>query len=174
MLCIILPPFFGRNLPLLLSYNNHKTLHILGVVLFLGHNIVSLLWSQELFKTQNPAMIRLCNRVFAWGDVLFTAGGLFLIMTNGVLLSCQMGGPLSQPWLTASWALMGLSSFSLLIILPGQIKLWYLCQDEGVEADNKILAALNHQNPLLWWVVVLLFLLPYIGIVWLMVNKTGF
>ena len=34
----LIPGFMGITVPMVFSYEAHKVLHILGVILFLGHN----------------------------------------------------------------------------------------------------------------------------------------
>ena len=112
---ILIPAFLGITIPMVFSHQVHKALHLLGVILFLGHNTVSLFWGGQANRSKDPALIRFSIKTFTWADLYFTAGGLFLILANGVLLAAPLGGLYEQPWILSTLIVLGLSSVPLLV-----------------------------------------------------------
>lgn len=85
-----------------MSVSLFKTLHLLGVVLFLGNIIVTAFWKILADRTRELAVIRFAVRVTNWADVVFTFGGIVLLATAGHALAALEGGVLQAGWL--HWA----------------------------------------------------------------------
>lgn len=105
------------------SYLWLKTLHILGVMLFLGNIIVTGWWKNMADLTKNPQIIAFAQRQVTLTDFIFTAGGVAILLIAGAL----------NVWihdinLTTKWLLLGFSFFIgsgllwLLVLVPVQIK----------------------------------------------------
>lgn len=103
--------------PLLLPYEWHKLLHIFGAVILLGNIIVSGVWMFLAEQTKQSATLHFASRVVNWADVFFTAPGVLLLLSNGLILAEQWGG-IGTRW----WIAVGLGLF----ILGGVVWLGWL------------------------------------------------
>lgn len=65
------------------SYLWLKSLHLLGVILFLGNIIVTGWWKTMADRTKNPVIIAFAQRQVTLTDWVFTAGGVVLIIAGG-------------------------------------------------------------------------------------------
>jgi uncharacterized membrane protein len=82
------------------------SLHILGVVLFLGNIIVTAVWKMLADRTQSAPVVAYAQRLVTITDVAFTATGVVLIIVSGQVLADDFGGVFSGPtWLTIGWSL---------------------------------------------------------------------
>lgn len=61
-----------------------KSLHLLGVVLFLGNIIVTGYWKTMADRTRNPVIIAFAQRQVTLTDWMFTVGGVLMILGGGV------------------------------------------------------------------------------------------
>lgn len=66
------------------SYIWLKSLHILGVVLFLGNIIVTGWWKFMADRTRNPVIIAFAQRQVTLTDWVFTLGGVLLVLIGGL------------------------------------------------------------------------------------------
>jgi uncharacterized membrane protein len=82
------------------------SLHILGVVLFLGNIIVTAVWKMLADRTQSPPVVAYAQRLVTTTDIAFTATGAALIIVSGQVMAEDFGGVFSGPtWLTIGWSL---------------------------------------------------------------------
>ena len=89
-----------------MSYNAWLTVHILGVVLFLGNIVVTAVWKMLADRTREPAVVAYAQRLVSITDVVFTATGATLIFTSGHVLAREFGGVFDGPlWITLGWSL---------------------------------------------------------------------
>ena len=65
------------------SYLFLKSLHVLGVIMFLGNLVVSGWWKIMAGRTGNPVVIAFAQRQTTLTDRLFAGGGLLLILLGG-------------------------------------------------------------------------------------------
>ena len=79
-----------------------KTLHLLGVVLFLGNIIVTAFWKIMADRTRDLAVIRFAVCATNWADVVFTFGGIVVLAAAGHALAALEGGVMQAAWL--HWA----------------------------------------------------------------------
>lgn len=101
-----------------MSYNAWLTLHILGVVLFLGNIIVTALWKTLADRTRNPAVVAYGQRLVTITDIVFTATGVILIIVAGQVMAREFGGVFDGPaWLLWGWSLFIASGVIWLAIL---------------------------------------------------------
>ena len=145
-----------------------KTLHMLGVVLFLGNIIVTAFWKIMADRTRDLAVIRFAVRATNWADVFFTFGGVVLLAVAGHALAAQTGMA-ALPWLRWAYGLFaatGLLWVGVLIPLQrAQAKvLAPLPRDAQIPARYRRLA-------LAWAVAGTPATLLPLGIVWLMTVK---
>jgi uncharacterized membrane protein len=89
-----------------MSHNAWLSLHILGVVLFLGNIIVTAVWKLLADRTANPAVVAYAQRLVTVTDVAFTASGVIFILVAGMVMAEDYGGVFAGPlWLTLGWSL---------------------------------------------------------------------
>ncbi len=100
-----------------------KSLHLLGVVMFLGNIIVTGWWKFMADRTKNSVIIAFAQRQVTLTDWVFTAGGVILVLAGG------LGNALLHQidYLNTYWLAWGLGLFIVsgiiwaLILLPIQI-----------------------------------------------------
>jgi uncharacterized membrane protein len=120
--------------PQLLPYEWHKLLHILGAVLLLGNIIVTAAWMFFAERANDRRVMRFAAEAVNWADVFFTVPGLFLLITNGDILSEQWGGVLGAGWITLSLALFAVSGIIWTgFLLRYQHRLIVLTRDAGAD-----------------------------------------
>jgi len=99
-----------------------KSLHVLGVVIFLGNIIVTAVWKALADRTGSPAIVAYAQRLVTITDIAFTALGAALIAVTGPMMAQRFGGVGATSWL--SWGL-GLFLASgviwVAILIPVQI-----------------------------------------------------
>jgi uncharacterized membrane protein len=101
-----------------MSYNAWLSLHILGVVLFLGNIIVTAVWKMLADRTKNPPVVAYAQRLVTVTDIAFTATGAALIIIAGQVMAREFGGVFGGPlWLTLGWSLFIASGVIWLAIL---------------------------------------------------------
>lgn len=61
-----------------------KTIHLIGVALFLGNLIVTAWWKAAADRTRDARVVAFAQRQVARTDLLFTAGGAALLVGGGV------------------------------------------------------------------------------------------
>lgn len=94
------------------------SLHILGVVLFLGNLIVTAVWKTLADRTKNPPVVAYGQRLVTVTDIAFTATGAALIIVAGQVMAQDYGGVFSGPaWLTWGWSLFIASGVIWLTVL---------------------------------------------------------
>lgn len=120
-----LPPLAaGVDYPMVLPYDGHQALHVLGAVLFVGNILVTGAWFVVAERSREPVVLEFAARATNWMDVAFTAPGALLVMFNGLVMSVQWGGVLGQSWLTAGFGLFGASGVVwAALLIPAQHRL---------------------------------------------------
>lgn len=103
LLLITLADFTGIvHFELLLSYQWHKLLHILGVIIFMGNMIVGPVWFSYAFYSKDAHVLKFAAKLLQQTDLYLTIPGVALTVLNGLCLSSVYGGSQSQPWLLHS------------------------------------------------------------------------
>jgi len=101
-----------------------KTLHILGAILFLGNIIVTGFWKAYADMSQDWKIIAFSQRLVTYTDICFTAAGVLLIASTGVLMARHYADYLHTKWIMWGMGLFIVSGIIwLLILIPIQIKL---------------------------------------------------
>lgn len=101
-----------------------KTLHIVGVVLFLGNIIVTGWWKVAANRTHDPRIVAFAQRQVTLTDWVFTLGGSSLVTAAGLGNAVLHDIPLTTPWL--AWGLGVFTLSGLLwvtVLVPLQVKL---------------------------------------------------
>jgi uncharacterized membrane protein len=106
-----------------MPYNAWLSLHILGVVLFLGNIVVTAVWKLLADRTKNPPVVAYGQRLVTVTDIAFTATGAILIIVSGQVMAREFGGVFSGPsWLLWGWSLFVASgAIWLLVLVPIQV-----------------------------------------------------
>lgn len=108
----------------ILPYEVHKTLHVLGAVLFLGNIIVTAGWTMMATRSGDANLIRFAARSITIADVFFTLPGLILLLANAPFLASVFGGTWAPRWITLSllaFAVLGVAGGAA---LPFQFRLF--------------------------------------------------
>ena len=101
-----------------MSYDAWLSLHILGVVLFLGNIVVTAVWKMLADRTRNPPVVAYAQRLVTVTDIAFTATGAALIVVSGQVMAREWGGVFGGPlWLTVGWSLFIASGVIWLVLL---------------------------------------------------------
>ena len=106
-----------------MTYLAFKSLHIAGVVLFLGNIIITGVWKVLADRTAEPKIVAYAQRLVTVTDFIFTAGGVVLIMI-GAYGMVWTGGldPVHTTWLVWGQALFIASGLIwVAILIPIQI-----------------------------------------------------
>ncbi len=100
-----------------------KTLHILGVCLFIGNIIVSGFWKAMADRVDDLAVARFSTRLVNLTDAVFTGAGATLLMGAGHAMAGAHGGIAANPWIWWSYAAFGLSGLLwIAVLVPVQIR----------------------------------------------------
>jgi uncharacterized membrane protein len=106
-----------------MSYEVFKVIHVFGVILFLGNIIVTALWKVMADRTGDPRVIAYSQRLVTLTDMVFTAGGVVLLLIGGY----GMAGIAHLNLGRATWLLAGQSLFLvsgliwIFVLIPTQI-----------------------------------------------------
>ena len=112
------------------SYAIFKTIHIVGVILFVGNIAVTGWWKTMADRTRDPRIIAFAQRQVSLTDYVFTAGGLVLLIVGGA--GSYAVGNLSPetPWIHLGTGFFAASGFVwFLVLIPVQRKLASLARD---------------------------------------------
>lgn len=100
-----------------------KSLHLLGVVLFLGNIIITGWWKTMADRTKNPVIIAFAQRQVTLTDWIFTVGGVVLVLAGGIgnALLHDMDY-LHTYWLAwGTWLFIASGIIWALVLIPVQI-----------------------------------------------------
>ncbi len=101
-----------------MSHNGWLTVHVLGVVLFLGNLVVTAVWKMLADRTKNPPVVAYAQRLVTVTDIAFTATGAALILVAGQAMASEFGGVFGGPlWLTLGWSLFIASGIIWIAVL---------------------------------------------------------
>jgi uncharacterized membrane protein len=99
------------------------TMHIIGVVLFLGNILVTAVWKVLADRTRDAAVVAYAQRLVLTTDVAFTATGVVLILVSGQVMAEDFGGVFGPTWLTIGWSFFIASGVIwLTILVPIELK----------------------------------------------------
>lgn len=105
------------------NYQLLKSIHLLGVTIFLGNIIVTAVWKVLADKTKSPAIVAYAQRLVTITDFAFTVTGVLLIAVSGHLMAPNFGGIDAVFWLSTGWRLFIASGVIwVLVLIPLQIK----------------------------------------------------
>jgi uncharacterized membrane protein len=106
------------------SYLLLKSMHLLGVVIFIGNIIVTAWWKLMADRTRDPKIIAFAQRQVTSTDWVFTLGGVTLVAVGGYGNAALHAMPLTVTWLAWGNALFLLSgAIWIAVLIPVQIRL---------------------------------------------------
>lgn len=167
LLFLTLSEFLGLfKFDLLFSYNWHKILHILGVIIFMGNMIVGPVWFLFAYYSKDKTLLKFANRLLQLTDLYLTIPGVALTVINGLCLASVFGGTKNQPWLFYSIILLFVMWALSIPLIYLQEKM-YSTIDNEPDNDTKI-------NKLLirWGILGTIVMVPPTIVFYLMVVKS--
>jgi uncharacterized membrane protein len=99
-----------------------KSLHLLGVVLFLGNILVTALWKVMADRTGDARLVAYGQRLVTLTDLVFTGPGAALILVSGLLMAPAFGGVGGPAWIT--WGLLLFTASGVIwvgVLIPVQV-----------------------------------------------------
>jgi len=119
------------------SYLWLKSLHLLGVMMFMGNIIITGWWKFMADRTRDPRVIAFAQRQVTLTDYVFTAGGSVILLAAGWGNAALHGMDVFQiHWL--SWGLWLFSASGIIwaaILIPLQIRQERMAQEFAVSGD---------------------------------------
>ncbi len=101
-----------------------KSLHLLGVVMFMGNVIITGWWKFMADRTRDPRVIAFAQRQVTLTDYIFTAGGAVVLLAAGWGNAALYGMDVLQiRWL--SWGLWLFSASGVIwvtVLIPVQVR----------------------------------------------------
>lgn len=167
LLFLTLSEFSGAlKFGLLLSYQWHKILHILGVVLFMGNMIVGPVWFLFAYYSGDRSLLKFANRLLQLTDLYLTVPGVALTVLNGLCLASVYGGTKQQPWLFYSTILLFVMWALSIPLIYLQEKMYSAIDNEPDNTTklNKLLVG--------WGILGTVVMIPPTIIFYLMVVKS--
>ena len=133
------------------SYELHKLVHLLGVILLVGNVTVTSVWKVFAERTREPATIAFAQRLVTGTDWVFTGGGIVLMIVGGygMLLVAEL------PWFGLGWLLWS----QLLFVLSGLIWLAVLLPIQVRQARMTRAFANGGEIPASYWRLARLWIL---------------
>jgi uncharacterized membrane protein len=105
-----------------MTYLTLKFLHILGACLFVGNNLVTPVWRALAERTRQPAVVAYSQRLITLTDIIFTGGGIALLLGAGHAMAAQQPALWQQRWFLWAYALFAVSGVVwLAVLLPIQV-----------------------------------------------------
>jgi len=143
-----------------------KSLHILGVVLFLGNIIVTAFWKILADLSNDGKIISFSQRLVTYTDIIFTGTGVILIAVTGAVMAQSYGSYWDVKWLFWGISLFAASGLIWVIVLiPVQIILYRIAQSMKNES---IVPARYWAYERIWSIFgVIATLLPLVNLYWM-------
>jgi len=148
-----------------------KSIHHLGVVLFLGNFVVTAVWKILADKTQSPAVVAYAQRVVTINDFTFTPVSVLLILITGELMATKFGEISDVFWLSwGMWLFITSGVIWVLILVPIQIKQAKLAR--SFSSENEIPE--SYWSLSKYWIVfgVIATILPFANLYFMVFKPT--
>lgn len=118
------------------TYSLLKSLHIVGVILFVGNIIVTAWWKTMANRTRNPAIVAFAQRQVAATDWAFTLGGIVLLAIGGYGNAILSGVSFLTPWVLIGNILFIASGLIwIAVLVPLQAKLGRMAREFAAAAS---------------------------------------
>jgi uncharacterized membrane protein len=112
------------------SYLFLKTIHLVGVVIFIGNIVVTAWWKVMADLTRDPKIVAFAQRQVTLTDWVFTFGGVVLVAVGGIGNAWLHGMPMTTLWLALGNALFAASGLIwIAVLIPLQTKLARLARE---------------------------------------------
>jgi uncharacterized membrane protein len=148
-----------------------KTLHLVGVILFVGNIAVTGWWKAMADRTRDPRIIAFAQRQVTLTDWAFTFSGVVLLALSGGAGAALGGIGLSTPWIKFGTMLFAASGVIwVAILVPLQMRLGRMAK---AFATTGVIPAAYWRFEKRWAVFGLIATLLPLAPVPLMVFKVG-
>jgi uncharacterized membrane protein len=107
----------------MLTYLILKYLHVIGAAVLLGTGAGIAFFMLLAHRTGNAAAVAAVARIVVIADMLFTATAVVVQPITGVLLTLQVGYPLTEGWIVLSFILYLVAGVFWLPVVWMQIKM---------------------------------------------------
>jgi uncharacterized membrane protein len=112
------------------SYLWLKTIHVFGVVIFLGNIIVTGWWKNMADLTRNPQIIAYAQRQVTLTDFIFTGGGVLILLVAGMVNVHMHNMSYAAKWLSHGMSIFLASGVIwVAVLIPVQIKQARMAKD---------------------------------------------
>lgn len=106
------------------TYLALKTLHVTGVVLFLGNIVVTAWWKTMADRTRDPRIIAFAQRQVTLTDWVFTLGGVVLVAAGGYGAAAVGGLPVLRGWTgLGHWVFVLSGVIWASVLIPVQVQM---------------------------------------------------
>lgn len=113
------------------------TLHLIGVVVFVGNIVTAAFWKVRADLSNKPEHIAAAVRNVMLADYVFTLPGLALIMASGIVMAVTADWPMSGlNWLTLSLILFAVTGIVWLAVLIPLQRSMIRCSQSDCEAGS--------------------------------------
>lgn len=143
-----------------------KSLHIFGVILFLGNIIVTAFWKTFADLSNDWKIIAFSQRLVTYTDIFFTTIGVVIITVTGLLMANTYGHYWDVKWIAWGLSLFIISGIIwVTILIPTQIMLHRLT---NTFKNNSSIPAKYWAYEKIWIVFgIIATILPVINIYWM-------
>jgi uncharacterized membrane protein len=153
-------------------YLTLKSLHVLGVVMFIGNIMVTAWWKVMADRTRDPRIIAFAQRQVTLTDYVFTGGGVALIAATGYGAAVLHGMNIVEirwlAWGNALFIASGIIWF--LILIPVQARLARIAREFAV---SDVIPGSYWQLERIWAVAgSIAVVLPLINLYWMVFKPT--
>jgi uncharacterized membrane protein len=153
------------------SYLFLKSMHLVGVVIFVGNIMVTAWWKVKADQTRDPKIVAFAQRQVTATDWTFTLSGVVLVAVGGIGNAQLHDMPMSTPWLAWGTGLFAVSGLIwIAILIPIQTRLARMAR----EFANASAIPESYWRLERWWGIFgsIASILPLVNIV-VMVFKFG-
>jgi uncharacterized membrane protein len=148
-----------------------KTLHILGVVLFLGTGLGSAWYKLRAGRSRDAAIAAWCDAEVVFADWVFTVPSGVAVPATGLWLVYLYGLPLATPWVWQGIAGYCIAGATWLPAAVLQIRMRRL--SARAAADGTLLPEDWYRMQKIWTLLGLPSFGATLAVVWMMVTKMG-
>lgn len=153
-----------------IGYEIAKFLHVTGVVMLMGNITVTAIWKFFADRDGRPVVLAFAQKLVTYTDWSMTVWGVVLTMAGGYFMAVAGGFVLTSGWLLWSQMLFVLAGMIwMLAIVPIQIKQARLARRFATDDVGDAYRALSRR----WLAWGLVSTVPLVAATWLMVVKPG-
>lgn len=148
-----------------------KTLHVFGVVVFLGNIIVTGFWKAFADSTRDWKIIAFSQRLVTYTDIFFTTIGVLIIAGTGLHMATLYGAYWHVKWIAWGLGLFIASGIIWVsILIPIQIKLHRM---SSTFKESEAIPAQYWVYERVWMIFgIIATLLPLANLYWMVFKPT--